>query len=352
MRMFYAQHNPPIFANAPFIRVIHLRKSKGSFFLNDLDDKVQNIRTQYKIPSYIPFGKTIDILMVDRALTSYQQGAIRNLMNKGEISAFILVNKDVVQSEIGEVYDVNLTQSLVTIDTSGGAAFVTLPTENIPEGWEIEIKKTTSDLNQIQLDAGTGDIEGSGPMYVVAGEQEAVKLTYNLGTWWVLTKSSGAGGVGPPGKSAYEVAVDNGFVGTEEEWLESLVGAPGEGESLRDYLFANSFFVPDAGTLYLESDGVNTASVPLTLNVPSVLRSMSVRVNEVDNVRTYDMEVRVNDTVTDTLTLPLSTLYASATNLSTVINVGDAIVIRLVKTSGAGSSSFNNIRATLEMVES
>jgi hypothetical protein len=29
---------------------------------------------------------------------------------------------------------------------------------------------------------------------------------------------------GPRGKSAYEVAVDNGFVGTEQEWLDSLVG--------------------------------------------------------------------------------------------------------------------------------
>ena len=29
------------------------------------------------------------------------------------------------------------------------------------------------------------------------------------------------------GKSAYEVAVDNGFVGTEQEWLASLVGAQG-----------------------------------------------------------------------------------------------------------------------------
>lgn len=32
---------------------------------------------------------------------------------------------------------------------------------------------------------------------------------------------------GDPGKSAYQVAVDNGFVGTEEEWLASLVGPQG-----------------------------------------------------------------------------------------------------------------------------
>lgn len=32
---------------------------------------------------------------------------------------------------------------------------------------------------------------------------------------------------GPPGPSAYDVAVSNGFVGTEVEWLASLVGPPG-----------------------------------------------------------------------------------------------------------------------------
>ena len=33
---------------------------------------------------------------------------------------------------------------------------------------------------------------------------------------------------GPPGDSAYEVAVKNGFDGTETEWLDSLQGEPGE----------------------------------------------------------------------------------------------------------------------------
>lgn len=38
----------------------------------------------------------------------------------------------------------------------------------------------------------------------------------------------GSGGSGTAGKSAYEIAVDNGFVGTETEWLESLKGADGD----------------------------------------------------------------------------------------------------------------------------
>ena len=37
----------------------------------------------------------------------------------------------------------------------------------------------------------------------------------------------GGGGSGTAGKSAYEIAVDNGFVGTETECLESLKGVDG-----------------------------------------------------------------------------------------------------------------------------
>lgn len=35
------------------------------------------------------------------------------------------------------------------------------------------------------------------------------------------------GDPGAAGKSPYDIAVDNGFVGTETEWLESLKGADG-----------------------------------------------------------------------------------------------------------------------------
>ena len=36
------------------------------------------------------------------------------------------------------------------------------------------------------------------------------------------------GDKGEPGDSAYQVAVNNGFEGTEQEWLASLEGAPGQ----------------------------------------------------------------------------------------------------------------------------
>jgi len=40
--------------------------------------------------------------------------------------------------------------------------------------------------------------------------------------------SQGGVGTGADGKSAYEIAVDNGFVGTEQQWLASLVGEDGQ----------------------------------------------------------------------------------------------------------------------------
>jgi hypothetical protein len=46
-------------------------------------------------------------------------------------------------------------------------------------------------------------------------------LTYLLAKKYVDTKVEEAG---IQGKSAYEIAVENGFKGTEQEWLESLKG--------------------------------------------------------------------------------------------------------------------------------
>ena len=46
---------------------------------------------------------------------------------------------------------------------------------------------------------------------------------YALMKTYVKQTIEQAGGLGA-GKSAYEIAVENGFVGTEQEWLKSLQG--------------------------------------------------------------------------------------------------------------------------------
>lgn len=56
------------------------------------------------------------------------------------------------------------------------------------------------------------------------GKVDARNAT-TTGTWTAWKEVSGGGG--GAGASAYDIAVENGFEGTEEEWLESLKGEPG-----------------------------------------------------------------------------------------------------------------------------
>lgn len=57
-----------------------------------------------------------------------------------------------------------------------------------------------------------------------------------------------AGKDGADGKSAYEIAVEHGFVGTEEEWLESLKVSCQNYGSI--YEFPN---IGDPGVLYIDT---------------------------------------------------------------------------------------------------
>ena len=66
----------------------------------------------------------------------------------------------------------------------------------------------------------------------------------------------GGGGSGTAGKSAYEIAVDNGFVGTETEWLESLKGE--QGATFTPY-------VSSSGELSWTNDG--DKKNPATVNI-------------------------------------------------------------------------------------
>lgn len=64
--------------------------------------------------------------------------------------------------------------------------------------------------------------ESSDVNYTLEFKEETVSYSMS-----VAIVNIGGGGSGN-GKSAYEIAVENGFVGTEAEWLESLKGADGK----------------------------------------------------------------------------------------------------------------------------
>ena len=54
-------------------------------------------------------------------------------------------------------------------------------------------------------------------------------VTYALCKKYIKASLAGAGALkGDPGKSAYEIAVENGYSGSEAQWIASLTGLPGE----------------------------------------------------------------------------------------------------------------------------
>ena len=54
-------------------------------------------------------------------------------------------------------------------------------------------------------------------------------ISYALLKKYVDKSLAGAGAIqGKDGKSAYEIAVEKGYSGTEEQWINSLIGQPGE----------------------------------------------------------------------------------------------------------------------------
>ena len=75
------------------------------------------------------------------------------------------------------------------------------------------------------------------------------------------SRSASVGEDLPRGKSAYEVAVENGFSGTEAEWLASLKGATGApGANGKDGTDGKTPYVGDNGNWFVGSDDTGKPS--------------------------------------------------------------------------------------------
>lgn len=78
------------------------------------------------------------------------------------------------------------------------------------------------------------------------------------------------GGIGPEGKSAYEIAVKEGFEGDELEWLDSLKGAPGQSGKDGTSGPAAGFGTPSASAVSIPSG--MAPSVEVTASGPDIAK--------------------------------------------------------------------------------
>ena len=100
-------------------------------------------------------------------------------------------------------------------------------------GYFYNIFATGGTISGVAVTVGSGitlditDANLIGPVTTSAGISDAGKIPA-LGADGTLDPSI-IGTVSGAGLSAYDVAIENGFVGTEQEWLDSLSGVPREG---------------------------------------------------------------------------------------------------------------------------
>lgn len=94
-------------------------------------------------------------------------------------------------------------------------------------------------------DCGCTDVQP----FTIQFEDVTIPVTVNF----AVVNIGGGSGTGSDGKSAYQIAVENGFVGTEAEWLVSLKGADGkDGINGRDGVDGKDGYTPIKGVDYFD----------------------------------------------------------------------------------------------------
>ena len=102
-------------------------------------------------------------------------------------------------------------------------------------------------------------------------------ITYALCKKYIKASLAGAGAIkGEDGKSAYEIAVENGYSGSEQEWISSLAGLPGE----TPYIGTNgNWFLGavDTGVAATPSMSYNDLTDKPTLNGDTIQGDMEIK---------------------------------------------------------------------------
>lgn len=115
-------------------------------------------------------------------------------------------------------------------------------------------------------------------------------VTYALAKKYVDATLNGMGALqGQPGESAYNIAVKYGYKGTEQEWLKSLIGAPGHtpyiGENL--HWFINGV---DTGVAAQVGD-YNLLTNKPTFNGQALEGNVSMSIKDINVVEATDEDI-------------------------------------------------------------
>lgn len=117
------------------------------------------------------------------------------------------------------------------------------------------------------------------------------------------------------------------------------------------YLFGRSAGVPGGGTLQLFAVGQTLTGFRVVR--PGLITALSLHTNVGDAVRSYSLQVFINGVLsTAVLAFPAGGGNSQQTvALATAVVAGDIITVFLVRTAGAGASTFGDEEALVEITE-
>ena len=114
-----------------------------------------------------------------------------------------------------------------TVDSSGNLSWTLTDNTDTPASVNIKGEAGPQGEQGPQGPAGADGAQGPQGVPGIEGPQGIQGERGPVGPQGPQGEQGPSGQDGAPGKSAYEIAVDDGFTGTIEEWLESLVGPSG-----------------------------------------------------------------------------------------------------------------------------
>lgn len=205
----------------------------------------------------------------------------------------------------------------------------------------------------IQGDTGAPGIGETG-LPGFTGVQGETGLVGETGTQGI----PGQTGIGQDGaQGTTGVQGPTGLIGLTGAGATGVQGATGigagKGMNLR---YTHDAGAPSGGTRYLRiGQGVLSSECGDRIPVASTLTTVTIEVSVIDASRAYNLEIISDPTgapdVLTTLNLPINTRGVTATGLSVAILANTEIGARLVRSAGAGSSTFNAVIANIVLMQ-
>ncbi|WP_240458456.1 hypothetical protein, partial [Sphingobacterium luzhongxinii] len=166
-------------------------------------------------PVTIDFKQVVKVNETVTMLTPLGQGKYEYISENGTKTT-INVPSDVIQNFETIVKEENVNNAITNlIKNVGGNVYY--------DGAKFTYVTNTGETKEITIKE---IIKGNETITTLVDNKDGT-ITYNNEEGEPVTIDLKTGPAGLNGKSAYEVALENGFVGTKAEWLLSLVGATG-----------------------------------------------------------------------------------------------------------------------------